>query len=1026
MLRCILVLGTTTLLTGTALGVTAATDTTKPLVFWYWMYGAVSKAGIRADLQAMKDVGLGGCYLMPIRSSKDAPQFHGTADQLTPAFWDCIDETFRVADSLGLSIGIHISDGFALAGSPAITPAESMQKVVWTDTIVPAQEVIGMTLKQPETVRDYYQDIVCYAYNNVERPWQRPLLTHSIRCKHDTAWTIDLGAKHAIRSLQVIPSGNNIQGQRLKIEALSDDGKQVTGTYQLTPPRQGWQSYGPSFTFAIPNMTTRLLRFSWTPKGNEPGSEDLDAAKWSPVLKVKQLIVSDEPRIDQWEGKSGTSWRTAATKPIKVKDRDCLTASPITLTLQGNRVVAANGSLSGNVRILRFGHTSTGRENATGGGGKGLEADKFSREATRKLLDNWYALFLQRPHAEVVKGLHIDSWECGTQNWGADFAAAFRQRRGYDLMPYLPVYAGYTVESTERSEQVLRDIRLTVNDLVRDVFFQTIKERADEWGKTVTHESIAPTFIADGMEHYRLSDRPMGEFWFRSPTHDKPADMLDAISGAHLYGKDIIQAEGFTELRGTWDETPAMLKPLLDREYALGLNRLVFHVMAHNPWMDRKPGMTLDGIGLFFQRDNTWFPESRAFVDYIRRCQQWLQKGTPVVDLAVFTGEEMPRRALTPDRLTAILPGLFGTDRLEQEQQRLASGGVTMEESPVGVRHVKGILDMKDWVNCLHGYHYDSMNADALLHEAVIKDGTITMPGGVAYRALVLPGKTKMNPTGALSKEIREKIAECRRNGVIVIDQPYTQDNLRSLGIERDADVPADIGFAHRTMSSSAHRQASDPEEIYFLTNQDSTARTSPVSFRGQFKYALYFQPVDSTYMELPVSHRNGRTEVQVDLAAYGSCFILLSNHRLPQALKRSHQGKTTPLQLPLKGWAVRLEPNGNEKYYSGHITYTKTLTLHKPKGRIVLPVGDSHHLVTVNVNGIDCGTVWTAPYEADITRALQNGPNTFRITIVNTWDNALRGADRGTPPYAGIWTNGKYRSRTSGISPWPQISIIK
>lgn len=305
MLRCILVLGTTTLLTGTALGVTAATDTTKPLVFWYWMYGAVSKAGIRADLQAMKDVGLGGCYLMPIRSSKDAPQFHGTADQLTPAFWDCIDETFRVADSLGLSIGIHISDGFALAGSPAITPAESMQKVVWTDTIVPAQEVIGMTLKQPETVRDYYQDIVCYAYNNVKRSWQQALLTHPIRCKHDTAWTVDLGAQHMVRSLQVIPSGNNIQGQRLEIEALSDDGKQITGSHQLTPPRQGWQSSSVPFTFAIPAMTARYLRLSWTPQGNEPGSEDLDAAKWSPILKIKQLIASDEPRIDQWEGKSG-------------------------------------------------------------------------------------------------------------------------------------------------------------------------------------------------------------------------------------------------------------------------------------------------------------------------------------------------------------------------------------------------------------------------------------------------------------------------------------------------------------------------------------------------------------------------------------------------------------------------------------------------------------------------------------------------------------------------------------------------
>ena len=55
----------------------------------------------------------------------------------------------------------------------------------------------------------------------------------------------------------------------------------------------------------------------------------------------------------------------------------------------------------------------------------------------------------------------------------------------------------------------------------------------------------------------------MGEFWLNSPTHDKPNDMLDAISGAHIYGKNIIQAEGFTEVRGTWDEYPGIVESLV-------------------------------------------------------------------------------------------------------------------------------------------------------------------------------------------------------------------------------------------------------------------------------------------------------------------------------------------------------------------------------------------------------------------------------------------------------------------------------
>ena len=41
------------------------------------MYGAVSKEGIKADLEAMKNVGLGGCYLMPIRGAEENLNMEG-------------------------------------------------------------------------------------------------------------------------------------------------------------------------------------------------------------------------------------------------------------------------------------------------------------------------------------------------------------------------------------------------------------------------------------------------------------------------------------------------------------------------------------------------------------------------------------------------------------------------------------------------------------------------------------------------------------------------------------------------------------------------------------------------------------------------------------------------------------------------------------------------------------------------------------------------------------------------------------
>ena len=130
----------------------AHNDEAKPWTFWYWMYGAVSKAGIHADLVGMKNVGLGGTYLMPIRGVSERLEYQGEAAQLSPKFWEMVDYSFQQADSLGLDMGIHICDGFALAGNPSILPAESMQKVVWTDSIVNGgKKIAGILLQDPES-----------------------------------------------------------------------------------------------------------------------------------------------------------------------------------------------------------------------------------------------------------------------------------------------------------------------------------------------------------------------------------------------------------------------------------------------------------------------------------------------------------------------------------------------------------------------------------------------------------------------------------------------------------------------------------------------------------------------------------------------------------------------------------------------------------------------------------------------------------------------------------------------------------
>ena len=144
-------------------------------------------------------------------------------------------------------------------------------------------------------------------------------------------------------------------------------------------------------------------------------------------------------------------------------------------------------------------------------------------------------------------------------------------------------------------------------------------------------------------------------------------------------------------LRMDWDEHPGNLKTLADRNYALGINRFFYHVFVHNPWTDRKPGMTLDGIGTFFQRDQTWWKPGKAWFDYCQRVQFQLQKGKPVIDLAVFIGEDFPSRSILPDRLCLLFRMFLEKNAWKAEAIRLKNEGQPTAKMPKEVTYSKNI-----------------------------------------------------------------------------------------------------------------------------------------------------------------------------------------------------------------------------------------------------------------------------------------------------------------------------------------------
>lgn len=267
----------------------------------------------------------------------------------------------------------------------------------------------------------------------------------------------------------------------------------------------------------------------------------------------------------------------------------------------------------------------------------GYECDKMSPAAVNAHWDR--VLGDVRTHLGdfVGKGfnfLHVDSYEAGTPSWTPDFRREFQARRGYDPLPYLPSLAGFAVTGA-RAATFARDFDRTVADLYRDVFFRISRDRLHAAGLAFSCEPYTGPFETDACAAF--VDRVGTEFWSGGCPwrgYELPAPgTWDAVRDCHFptgVTNRLFEAEALTGWpeSSRWDETPARLKPYVDFAFARGINRLMLHSVALQPWGDGiRPGMTFGCWGTHFGRTQTWATDAAAFFAYIARCQALLQWG---------------------------------------------------------------------------------------------------------------------------------------------------------------------------------------------------------------------------------------------------------------------------------------------------------------------------------------------------------------------------------------------------------------
>lgn len=263
--------------------------------------------------------------------------------------------------------------------------------------------------------------------------------------------------------------------------------------------------------------------------------------------------------------------------------------------------------------ILRIGQTTNGRTNMAQApdSGRGLECDKLSREAVKKFWNGYPSMVLKTARRHVGKTFtrfEIDSYEAGGQTWSPVLPQEFMTRMGYDIMPYLPYMTGRIkmIGDEASTARFLRDWAETVKQCVAENYYGYMTRLARDAGITMMIEPYGtggqkPFGIIDFEKIVLASERAeiATEFW-QAPDWGW-RDMGRHEASMRKISKPLMIAEAFTcwPMRA-WSDSPATLKPMCDKAFCTGVNRMMLHAGAANPWPGALPGMSFGLWGTHF------------------------------------------------------------------------------------------------------------------------------------------------------------------------------------------------------------------------------------------------------------------------------------------------------------------------------------------------------------------------------------------------------------------------------------------
>jgi hypothetical protein len=693
-------------------------------------------------------------------------------------------------------------------------------------------------------------------------------------------------------------------------------------------------------------------------------------------------------------------------------------------------------------------------------GATGPVLNHYDKTAVKKYLNNMSGTIEKRigPLSDKIRALFTDSMELEGSNWSEGIMDEFKNRRGYDLFPFLPYVLfktgamgnvtdfKYGVSMSPELEEMIRrmryDFELTKAELLEERFIETytawcrglnVKSRAQAYGRGFfplesSFEYDIPeceSWTMNWLKHKVGEEMPEDDY-----RRGRAYTMINKYvsSAANLKGKKLVSCEEMTDTYTVFNTTFENLKIGGDQSIITGVTHSVFHGFNYSPPEATYPGWIR--YGGYYNENNTWWPYFHLYNEYKGRLSALLQHVTMFTDIAILPPVE-DMWSLIGAQMEPF-PSITHVEYMTLVWEAVNKNGSGCDYVSQSVIRES---EMKNGFMYYGPRKYHTIfliQVDSLETTTAKKLSEFTETGGRIFCIETIPGKSLgWNNHEARDKEVIGYIDKMKSfpDRFILLKRPQKDFIQWYNQVQKQYNIEPYLRIDNPDPYVMQTRyKADNGDEILFIFNSHiNNSHQTRITFSKELtgkKQGWIWDAASGNRYKILLEKDNS---IEIDLGPAESLLFVFDRQKDGPLWDPLPAGSPSSKTI-LNGWSAEFIHcrDGSVKTaqidtlqdlkdlpdfvsFAGSVIYRNSFNIVEPKSAF-MNLGKVYGLCELKVNGNSRGIKWYGRRIFQVGKYLKPGVNSIEIKVITSMGNYMKSLTGN--PIARYWTNEKTKTQ--------------